>query len=730
MSQPFSDLLVRVREYHPDFSEDQFLRAHDFLVKTFGERCNDLGETYISHALALFEMLLPYRLDVNALMSALLHDVLDQGSFSVNDLERIFGNNVANLVNDMRKLDTLKNKAVHHESELFRALFFAMAKDLRVVLMKLLDMLLYIREAKRVPERNYPEFSREVMDVFAPIAGRLGMYDVKRELEDFSFCELFPKEFQEIEEQLDRFGARHEQWIFHAQNTLLTLFSQEGIIAEVSGRKKGHYSMYSKLKRKNKTSIEEIFDVFAMRVILSDQYQEEQEFTGHLYTALGLIHSRFVPLHRRFKDYVAMPKVNGYRSLHTAVLGLGGEVYEQPTEIQIRSRSMHENAERGIASHWFYKSSPSVQYKIDWIAGLAAFQEELEKNTALIQEMKIDVFRDRIFVLTPHGDVKDLPLGATPVDFAYSVHTDLGHRVRLAKVNGAIVPLDFALSNGDVVAILTKKESQPNRYWLSFVKTLQARNKITSWFRRQDIGRSLREGRDMLNQQLEKLGKPLLDQGMTLLKVYGEKKQSLREREYILECIGNGSLTTSAVLKKIFSQEDLLASEMAMAIQEKKPQKSISSDVAGILVDGHSNMPRSIALCCRPTPRDPIVGYTTRGRGITIHKKNCRVLNNSETDRLKKVSWDVPSEHMTFFEVPLLLKVTGRVGLLRDAVSAVSDMGIIIKNVDVFGVSPDKSYHFIKLVVRLSDYEELDALFQRLPLYVEGILEIKKMVAE
>lgn len=739
MSQPFSSLLARVREYYPSFSEDQLLRAHDFLFKTFGESRNSWGETYMAHAVQFFEMLLPYRLDMPALTAALLHDVYDRESVSYADLERTFGKHVADLVSDMRKLDIVKNKAVHHESELFRAMFFAMAKDLRVVLMKLLDTLLYIREAyepsSNIHHPNYSAFAKEIMEVFAPIAGRLGMYDVKRELEDAGFRELFPKEFHDIAEQLHHFGARHEQWIVHAKQRLLSIFSKAGIQAEISGRKKGHYSMYSKLKRKNKTSIDDIFDVFAMRVILPDQYQEEQESTGHLYTALGLVHSHFMPLHRRFKDYVAMPKVNGYRSLHTAVLGLGGEVYDQPTEIQIRSRLMHENAERGIASHWLYKSSTllapdAVQYKIDWIAGLAAFSEELSKNTELISEMKIDVFYDRIFVLTPHGDVKDLPLGATPVDFAYSVHTDLGHRVRTAKVNGAIVPLDFELKNGDVVSILTKKESQPNRYWLSFVKTLQARNKITSWFRRQDGDRNLREGRETLNQQLEKLGKPVLDQGLTLLKAYSGKKQSLRQREYILECIGNGSLTVSSVLKKIFSPADLLASEMETAFPDGVAPSSLSKDVCGIVVDGYSHLPTTLALCCRPTPRDPITGYTTRGRGITIHKKNCRVLKNSETDRLKKVSWDTSLSKVAFFEVPLLLKVTERVGLLSDTVSAISDMGIRIKNVDVFGVSPDKSYHGIKLVVRLSDYDELDALFHRLPLAVDGILEIKKISAE
>lgn len=747
MPQPLSSLLDRVREYHPSFSEDPFFRAQDFLEKTFGDSRNQWGELYIAHALNLFEMLLPYRLDADALTSALLHDVYDAAHISAPDLERLFGNTVADLVGDMRKLDIVKNKAAHHESELFRSMFFAMAKDLRVVLVKLLDTLLYVREASRAHHSRYEVFAKEVLEVFAPISGRLGMYDVKRELEDACFRELFSKEFCDIEDQLNRFGPRHEEWIAYAKRNLSDIFSKENIDAEISGRKKGHYSIYTKLQRKNKTSIDEIFDVFAMRVILSDQFQDEKESTGHLYTALGLIHSHFVPLPRRFKDHVAVPKVNGYRSLHTAVLGLGGEVYEQPTEIQIRSQSMHEAAERGIAAHWFYKTSPliskdalsgskrkplsaQVQYKIDWISGLAAFQEELEKNTEFVKEMKIDIFRDRIFVLTPQGDVKDLPMGATPVDFAYSVHTALGHSVRSAKVNGSIVPLDYELKNGDVVEILTKKESQPNRYWLSFIKTIQARNKITSWFRRQDRERNLREGREMLNQQLEKLGKPLLDQSLSLLKVYAGKKQALREREYILESIGNGTLTTSAVLKKIFSPEDLLASEMATAFHWGKISRQVPKDEMGIVVDGHSNMPLNIAGCCRPTSRDPIVGYTTRGRGITIHKKSCRVLKNNGSDRLKKVVWDAHGGEMAVFDVPLLLKVTERVGLLRDTVSAVSDMGIQIKNMDIFGVSSDKSYHFIKLVVHLSDYDELDALFHRLPLYVEGILEMKKVSAE
>jgi GTP pyrophosphokinase len=542
------------------------------------------------------------------------------------------------------------------------------------------------------------------MSIYAPIAARLGIYTYKGLLEDLSFKILSPRQYENLLTQLKDYQFKRGRSMDETKKELEDFLKENNISATVDGRIKNVYSIYKKLKLKNHTTISDIHDIFAIRVILpTKRTSRGDEAVDHLYGLLGLIHSKWRPIPNRFKDYVAVPKPNGYKSLHTAVLGLSIDSPNQSTEIQIRSQKMHEEAEYGVASHWLYEdmkkaltryhkdrdlhhgsiieTAPARNY-LQWIDALSSVQKELQEGKDFSDSMSLDVFSDRIFVLTPQGQVKDLPLGATPLDFAYSVHTDLGHRCVHARVNGVVVPLNYQLKNGEVVGIETNAKANPKLHWVSFVKTTSAKNKIRSFFRGLDSDRSFRDGRETVNKYLLKLKKPLLDDDLSLFRFYNGKRLSYKERVGLIEEIGNGSVLPAPVVRKALGQSEVRPIEVAEVatassiLLPKNQQKQRDSDT-GLTISGETGVPYRFASCCKPTEADAIVAYVTRGNAVSVHRESCKVLRQADQARLIDANW---GGHVEYHRFPVKVRLTAqdRIGLIRDIADVISSANINI----------------------------------------------------
>lgn len=753
-------VIARAKEYMPQVNVERIRRAYDFAAKAHEGQTRFSGEPYIIHPLNVANILIDYHPDEDSIITAILHDVAEDTSFTIEDIEAHFGSAVSKLCWGLVKLSKVRSKLNDPQIENLRKLFLAMAEDIRVVMLKLCDRLHNMKTLNHVLPHKQVRIAQETMNVYAPIAARLGIYKLKTELEDLCFKYLQPSAYEDIHSQLEKAERWRERFIESSQKTLYEMLSKEGIQAKVDGRVKGLYSIYRKLKKKNKTLVDEIFDVFAMRIILPDMYRHGKEYTGHLYTTLGIIHNHFTPLANRFKDYVAVPKVNGYRSLHTTVIGLGPKNYNRPTEIQIRSLAMHNASEYGIAAHWIYEDKGVISkddfaidtVKLDhlgyeedddegffeqqkgWITDLNKIGQEVQNNQELLSHLHADVLQDRIFVLTPRGDVKDLPTGATPVDFAYSVHTEVGNHCIGAKVNGSMVPIDYQLKNGEVVEILTRKSSTPSQSWLSFVKTTHAINRVKSWFRTRDDEKNIKDGKDLLNEKLAQLGKPPLDMSLSVLKVYDGKKVPLKERQEILAEIGRGSLLTSTVLRKIFTMQELLGASKILANKKdekqphlldkkelrkerKKAQEETGEQKLHIVIGGVKNMPYYFVKCCNATISDELIGFVTRGKGVSIHKKKCGVIRNSDPTRIVPVRVNATGSELSrddneTYSVQVLVEARDRVGLVRDITATIANENVNILH--FFQDPPTEAAVLINFLLEINNFEQLDRLLYKL----------------
>lgn len=812
MDLRIEDIIDAAKSYLPTLDSERLIEAYTLAHKAHEGQVRFSGDHYISHVLATANLLLQLKADEDTLAAALLHDVPEDTSYTLADVEKRVGRNVADLVRGVGKLSLVKVQQGHQEVESWRKMFLAMAKDLRVVFIKLADRLHNMQTLEFVAKHKQQRIAEETLRVYAPIASRLGIYAMKGPLEDLCFKHLYPQDYRDLKDQIEKHGRFTPKYIEEAQVILTDFLKSEGIEGVVSGRVKHLYSIYQKLKRKNLNSIDNIYDLFALRIVLPDQYREGREFVGHCYTTLGAIHSNWTPMVGRFKDYIAVPKINGYRSLHTTVIG-ETVLKNHPVELQIRAEGMHSEAEYGIASHWWYKDGSAAKisfsrhdlqnvlyerrllqrfydvldkypekrkefervlskktaeensfnpvlvdflnkeggfdrqeindleqflnpesapkdealrmfkHHVDWLYGLERLQEDLQQMPEEKERIEMNVFDDRIFVLTPTGDVKDLPQGSTPVDFAYAIHSDIGDRCNQAKVNGVIVSLDYSLKSGDVVEILVKKHPEPNRYWLSFVKTPQARNRIKAWFRTQDREKNIKLGKEIINKELRRLNKPLLDPNYGLLKNYGgAKRLPFSDRENMVELIGNGSMSVGGLMHNLFSERELMANE-------KKPfaDNSIESVqnkgeelVEKVLITGQSDLPVTLSACCKPHYPDPIVGYVTRGQSIRVHRKNCFQLRKFDENRLLEATWASLARK---YDVRLRIEALDRVGLLRDILGVVADMG---KNVVDFPLVSKSDGKVVRvLIVSVSGYEKLTKLIEKLE-NLSGVIDVRK----
>jgi len=698
-------LLERVREVQPQADLDLLKRAYAFAVRAHQGQFRRSGEPYVMHSVAVAHILADLRMDATTVAAALLHDVPEDTPQSLEEVRREFGDEIATLVDGVTKLGKIQWRSQEEkQAENLRKMFLAMASDVRIILIKLADRLHNLRTIDVMPPEHQRRKARETLEIYAPLAKRLGIGQLQNELEDRAFAILEPEAYREIMESVREAQAQQEEVLRTIQEELYRELNRAGIRVErqhITARPKHAYSIYRKMQRPayQGQGIARIYDRLGVRVIVDD--------VKDCYAALGVVHSLWRPIPGEFDDYIANPKPSGYQSLHTTVIYRG-----VPLEIQIRTHRMHQEAEYGIAAHWRYKEGKAgardraFEEKLSWLRQLLEWHQEMQDAQEFMRSVKLDLFRNEVFVFTPKGDVVDLPSGATPVDFAYRIHTDVGHRCVGAKVNGRLVPLSYRLHSGDIVEILTSKTSTgPSRDWLEFVVTSNARTKIRQWFRKQQREENVARGKEMLERELRRLG--LLS---TLLRADRVKeaceKLQMATEEDLYAALGNGDLTLLQVVHA-------LGGPPAPASEPAAPQaQPATSPARGLRVRGVDNVLMTLARCCMPLPGDDVVGYITRGRGVTIHRRDCRNLDylRQHGERLLEVEWEPSPEGS--YPVEIQVEALDRVGLLKDVLSAVADTRTNVLSVNAH-VRRDK-VGVIHLTVDIRNVGQLTAVLQRI----------------
>ncbi len=724
-----AEILDKIGSYSKSFDKAKVLKAFDFVSDKYA-----YAENNNNCHLHVLEVLLPLKPDENTIVAILLHDMYVMSVISDETVRENFGAQVLAILASLKRLYALNyaenDKGV--QVEVLRKMFMTLAKDIRVILIWLAHRLCTMQnlDVSMSQVESY-KMAKETMNVYVPIASRLGIYKIKMQLEDLAFKYLNPEEYGRLSEQVKEFTESKSMPIEVIKKQLMDFFKSQGIEVEIQGRIKNVYSIYTKLARKSYLNVGDLYDFYAIRVILP-----EKEKYDHLYMVLGLIHSEWRPISSRFKDYVAVPKPNGYRSLHTVVLGLGPKGLDKPVEIQIRDEKMHREAEYGVASHWLYKSKKSSSVEdlnrhVDWIRGLQQIHEYFgSESSDVMKEVEVDIFKDRIFVLTPRGEVKDLPVGSITLDFAYAVHSDVGNHCIAAKVNGAMTPLDYQLKNGDVVEIVVRNDATPKLKWLSIVKSSFAKNRIKGWFSGQNRDRNIKQGRELVNAQLERLNKPTLDQNYAILKHFGEANLNLSQRESLIEEVGRGGKVASEIVKKLYPYEKILPAGMSVARSEKlMPKKADNLEILPleqqIIVGKQTGFPLKLGICCKPKLAQKIVGYVnSRGRHICIHCVNCPVLDTSNREKIIFAEWKghevSPSEGGV--RIAIDLTVISRIGLLQDITAVIGKMKINV--LDIIIKKGENALHNDYFLLDLIDVDQFDELLDRL----ENIVGVVKVV--
>ncbi len=718
---PLEKLMEQLPERYTLADRDLIQRAYRVAEEAHRDQKRHSGDPYINHCLAVASILAELRVPPEVIVAGLLHDTVEDTTITLTDLRRDFGDTVAILVDGVTKLTKLprvsrgdqhaegshsgngnepeeqvgdaKSRKQDLAFETLRKTFIAMGDDVRVVLIKLADRLHNMRTLGHMPEEKRKRIAQETLDIFAPLANRLGIWQIKWELEDLGFRYVNPEKYKEIAEQLNEKRPDRESDIEIIKKNLVDILAKNNIKVEISGRPKHIYSIYKKMAQKGKP-FDLVRDVRAVRLLVPD--------IPSCYAALGVIHTHWRPIPGEFDDYIAAPKDNFYQSLHTAV------IYDdkRPVEVQIRTADMHQNAEYGIASHWRYKegghsSDKNYEDRINWLRNMMDWRADVNDAREFVEGMKTDVFQDRVYVFTPRGDIFDLSAGSTPIDFAYHIHTDIGHRCRGARINGKLVPLHQELKTGDQVEILTAKRGGPSRDWLNpnlgLVKTQRARSKIRFWFKKQEDEQNLAQGRSTLERELQRLGIPEIN-FETMARDLGFKTP-----DELFIALGCGDTSISRVIRQ-FSEREESTDVLAVGSQIKESTTTNVIEVVGL-----KGLLSQIARCCNPTPGDQIVGYVTRGRGATIHRQDCpNILRRKDTERLLQVSW---GKIERTFPVPIKVKAYDRQGLVGDISTLLSGEGINIADVSV---NVNRSLADLSIVVEVKDLDQLSRILTRI----------------
>ena len=707
-----AEFMEYIHTYLTDDECNQVLKAFELADKAHEGQLRASGEPYIMHPLAVADILAHLQIDHITLMAALMHDVVEDTSYSKEDLEEMFGSEVAFLVDGVTKLNQFQYETKEdRQMENYRKMILAMAKDVRVVVIKLGDRLHNMRTLKHMRSDKQKRIAKETLEIFAPLAHRLGIFNVKWELEDLSFRYLEPEKYYDLVDQMKQKRQAREDIVNDTMSQLTKALGEANIKADIKGRPKHFYSIYKKMKKDNR-DLSQIYDLLAVRVIV--------DTIPDCYAVLGIAHSLWKPLPYRFKDYISMPKSNMYQSLHTTVIGTMG----QPVEIQIRTWEMHRVSEYGVAAHWRYKEGnkngdKDFDQKVAWLRQVLEWQDT-SNPTELVNALKLDVFSGEVFVFTPKGDVVKLPIGSVPLDFAYRVHTDVGHRCVGAKVNGKIVPLDYTLQNGDIVDIITSKTSKPSLDWLNIVGSSESKSKIRNWFKRENKAENIEKGLEALEKEAKRLNyswKELIADNR--LQQVTKQLKAGTDEEMFAAC-GYGGIPVSTVLlrlielyKKSKEAEESKRSTEQIIEKLKSQGPKTTKNGTGVLVKGEAGVMVRMAKCCSPVPGDDIIGYITRGRGVSVHRSDCTSLGHTPEDleRMIEVSWDGSSGES--FHVGIDIQAYDRNGLLMEVMAVLSELKITITNINA-KVQEDTKNVSINVVVDIRDISQLDFVMTKL----------------
>ena len=705
-------IIERVRAMNHEADVALLQRAYDFAARVHKGQERVSGEPYLSHPLAVAEILLDLKMDVESIAAGLLHDVVEDTHASLEQVRQSFGNEIGDLVDGLTKISKLHfGSRVEHQAESLRKMVLAMSKDIRVILIKLADRLHNMRTLEPLREEKRRLIARETLDIYSPIAHRLGIYWMKAELEDLALRHLEPEVYHDLADRVAKKRREREKDINEVIEILQQKLTEVGIQAEIIGRPKHFYSIYKKMRDQRK-EFDEIYDLTAVRVIT--------ESVKDCYGSLGVIHSLWKPIQGRFKDFVAMPKSNLYQSLHTTVVGPVGE----PVEIQIRTHEMHKTAEDGIAAHWVYKEGRAALDPADkgfaWIRQLLEWQRELKDSREFLETVKVDLFPDEVYVFTPKGDVKSFPKGATPIDFAFGVHTDIGFTCVGAKVNSRLVPLRYELQNGDIVEILTDVKHRPSRDWLKLVKTPRARGRIKQWVRTEEKLRSISLGRDLLEKELRRMGKSpaqiLKPETMATMLA----RSGFSAPDEFFATVGYGKLSPRQAMARLLPPEELPPEGEA-----RPERKARQRPDDGVTLLGAHDFLVHFARCCSPLPGDEIVGFITRGRGVSVHSADCPNVDQLFYDPERKinVSWD--SAPTTPHQVKIRVTIgVDRPGILAAISTAISASKINIAQADVRVTEDRKGLNTFTLEV--SDLKQLQSAMGAIR-QIDGVMGVERI---
>jgi guanosine-3',5'-bis(diphosphate) 3'-pyrophosphohydrolase len=729
----YEELISSVKKYHPSTDITMIEKAYQIARDAHEGQARKSGEPYIIHPLCVAIILADLELDKETIVAGLLHDVVEDTVMTTEEIVQEFGEEVALLVDGVTKLGQLSYSAdkVEVQAENLRKMFLAMAKDIRVILIKLADRLHNMRTLKYMPEHKQKDKARETMDIYAPIAQRLGISKIKVELDDLALKYLKPEVYYDLVEKISLKKSQREEFVGSIVGEVKKHIEASNIHAQIDGRVKHFFSIYKKMVNQDKT-LDQIYDLFAVRIIV--------DTVKDCYAALGIIHEMYKPIPGRFKDYIAMPKPNMYQSLHTTLIGPTG----QPFEIQIRTFEMHRTAEYGIAAHWKYKEasdgkksvSQQEEEKLSWLRQILEWQRDMSDNREFMSLLKsdLDLFAENVYCFTPAGDVKTLPNGSTPIDFAYSIHSAVGNKMVGARVNGKLVPIEYVIKNGDRIEVITSQNSKgPSRDWLKVVKSTQAKNKINQWFKQELKEDNISKGKDMLTQYAKAKGVVL---GNLTKNKYMEsvmRKYGFRDWESVLAALGHGGLKEGQVLNKLLEsyekehKKELTDEQVLEAAAEAKEKLPVGKSKNGIVVKGIHDVAVRFSKCCSPIPGDEIVGFVTRGRGVSIHRTDCvNVLHMSEADRARLIDaeWQAPDVAQgELYTAEINVYANNRTGLLVDISRIFTERRIDLSAVNTR--TSKQGLATISMSFEIRSKEELHSLVEKIR-QVENVIDIER----
>ncbi|CAK7022485.1 bifunctional (p)ppGpp synthetase/guanosine-3',5'-bis(diphosphate) 3'-pyrophosphohydrolase [Tissierella carlieri] len=717
------NLLLKIEQYNPQADLSLIVKAYNFAQSAHAGQVRNSGENFFVHPFNVAMILADLNMDTATIVAGLLHDVIEDTEISHETIAEEFGVEIADLVEGVTKLKKLQYKTKQeNQAENLRKMVLAMANDIRVIIVKLADRLHNMRTLEYMRDEKRKEKALETLEIYAPLAHRLGISKIKWELEDLSLRYLDPVNYYDLVERVSKRRQEREAYVKNIIETLSNKLDEVNIKYDISGRPKNFYSIYKKMVHQGK-AFEQIFDLTAIRVIVDN--------IKDCYEVLGIVHNLWKPLPGRFKDYIAMPKPNMYQSIHTTVIGMKGEIFE----VQIRTWEMHRTAEYGIAAHWKYKEgsnkSDNFDDKLTWLRQLLEWQSDLNDPKDFMETLKIDFFTDEVFVFTPKGDVINLPDGSTPIDFAYRVHTEVGNKCVGAKVDGRIVPLNYRLKNGNIVEVITSANSNgPSRDWIKIVKSTQAKTKIRQWFKAKEKDFNIIRGKELLEKEVKRLGykssEILKDEWIKNI----ASKVSINSIDDLYAAIGYGSITLNQVISKLRTQYNeyyKITDEKAFVESkiQQTTQNKISKPTQGIKIKGVDNIKIRFSKCCNPVPGDEVVGYITRGRGVSVHRTDCpNITMSDDAERFIEVEWDFQKK--ASYPAEIQIKASDRSGLLAEITQKItdSDLGVISLNART---SKDKIV-FINVTLEIKDIEELRDLMRKIK-RIRNVMDVYRVTA-